>query len=454
MNNISERVAIITAQDWTRHAGRVCYRQHGSGVFPDGSDGESDGTLVDLDECLRACMKNEFCHGVVVQSDKMRGTCSLRAEMIEADCHESQGFDIWLRGPVTDRVAQITQLSGWTLYEGQNCYPEHGSWGFPGESPTPFRSESVPLTECLLRCEENALCEAVVVTHGALLDTSCRLRVWVQPGHCSGGDVFDTWRMDAGRSLPHGIEPVNGPLERDRLRATVDMVSGSSFENLDLTRCALIGASGEMKGSRKGAEIDGHTAVIRINRVPTEEFRADFGSRTDFLYVNHEIVGEFFPSVPLMGGENAELTPCRMAAGCPTAGIIARGDLVKCDPDRMAEQWGPTHPVIGCTHRNISRMVATGFSTLHGKLATTGLLAFFTFLPVCSELNLYGFGGVSTADGHSEWLGGHNLFQEHLIQDHIIARRWNELPLRIKYPEIDWIRTHAALTRKVVGTAA
>jgi hypothetical protein len=260
--------------------------------------------------------------------------------------------------------------------------------------------------------------------------------------------------MDAGRILPLGIEPVSGPLGRDRLRAVVEMASGSTFENLDLTRCALVGASGVMKGSRKGEEIDGHTAVIRINRLPTEEFRADFGSRTDFVYVNHENAGEFYPSVPLMGGEQARYVSCRMAVGCPTAGIIARGDLVKCDPDRMAVIWGPTHPVLGCTHRNISRMVATGFHTLQGVLATTGLLAFFTFLPVCSELNLYGFEGVSTADGHAEWLDGHNLFQEHLIQDHIIAGRWDLLPWRNTFREIDWIRSHAAQTRKVVGTEA
>lgn len=383
------------------------------------------------------------------------GPCRLLPELVLDECEDGPHHDTWRRGPVADRVAQIKESSGWSRYEGKNCYyPGAGSWHFPGVAGTPFQTsgeQEISVNECMMRCEQNPLCEAVVVAHQTTPQfTPCQLRTWTVPGECSENMAFDTWRMDQGRTLAPGIELPAGELGRDRLHGVLDMVKGNGFEKIDLSRCALIGASGVMTGSHKGAEIDRHTAVIRVNRLPRGEFYADFGARTDFLYVGHEWSG----GVALMGGENAEVISCRDAVGCPDAGIIARGDLVRCKPGQMASNWGSTHPLVGCTHTNISRMVATGFHTLHGALATTGLHAFFTFLPVCGELNLYGFGGVSTADGHSEWTDGHNLYQEHLIQDHVINRQWDSVPWRNKFREFDWIKKQMGRVRKVVGTVA
>merc|ERR1712083_1001337 len=119
----------------------------------------------------------------------------------------------------------------------------------------------------------------------------------------------------------------------------------------------------------------------------------------------------------------------------------------------MASFWGPTHSLLGCQHLNVSRMVATGFSTMQGMLSTTGMQAFFTFLPLCGELNLYGFGGVSTADGHAESTSLFNLYQEHLIQDKIIVGAWDHLPWRRNFSEeVKWLRANVPKARKIVGT--
>ena len=39
-----------------------------------------------------------------------------------------------------------------------------------------------------------------------------------------------------------------------------------------LRRCALVGASSNLLGRGLGQEIDGHDTVIRVNRLPSEEY--------------------------------------------------------------------------------------------------------------------------------------------------------------------------------------
>jgi hypothetical protein len=237
------------------------------------------------------------------------------------------------------------------------------------------------------------------------------------------------------------------------LVGAVDMIRQDDLlGRIDLTRCALVGASGAMSGSGLGAGIDVHTAVIRLDRMPTEEFYGDFGSRTDFLFLSKSWDG----AVELMGGEapEAQVAGCHDVEGCDGASVIVRADLDSCDPGHLAYTWGKSHPIVGCQHRNISRMVAMGFSTLQGFLPTTGAQAFFTFLPLCDELDLFGFGDQSTADGLSEWTGGHNPHEEHLIQDMIAAGQWDQLPWRSEFGEAEWLRKHAARVRKVTGAVA
>ncbi|KAK3280933.1 glycosyltransferase 29 protein [Cymbomonas tetramitiformis] len=57
-------------------------------------------------------------------------------------------------------------------------------------------------------------------------------------------------------------------------------------------RCAVVGNSGHLLGSRQGELIDAHDAVIRINYAPTEGFEHDVGSKTTMDLVNKENAGE------------------------------------------------------------------------------------------------------------------------------------------------------------------
>jgi len=179
-------------------------------------------------------------------------------------------------------------------------------------------------------------------------------------------------------------------------------------------------------------------------------FWSDFGSKTDVLFINHEdalkeVVDVFQKS---KGGKPLRIS-CQEMENCRSAAIVQRGDW-RCDQKEMAEIWGRNHSMIACVRGNISS-VGWSFSTLQKFQPSTGLQAFLAFLPLCQELDLFGFGGTATADGHHEW-EGHSLVEEHRIQDKIAAGEWQKLPWSRDPSALPWIKERAAKVRKVVGT--
>ncbi|CAK0826905.1 unnamed protein product [Prorocentrum cordatum] len=152
----------------------------------------------------------------------------------------------------------------------------------------------------MLRCEQDPLCEAVVVAHqDRAAFTPCKLRMLVAPGSCSRNMAFDTWRMDTWRMN----------------NAAVDTVR------------ARRGVRGDEGPARRRG--DGRTHRRVPGQPPAQgECCADVGAKADFLDVGHDWSG----AVSLMGGENAKVIKCADAVGCPKAGITVRGDLVRCKP--------------------------------------------------------------------------------------------------------------------------
>lgn len=58
------------------------------------------------------------------------------------------------------------------------------------------------------------------------------------------------------------------------------------------TTCAVVGNSGNLRGSRYGSDIDRHAYVFRMNNAPVQGFEADVGSRT-----THHIVHSNHPDI-------------------------------------------------------------------------------------------------------------------------------------------------------------
>merc|ERR1712232_1458732 len=65
---------------------------------------------------------------------------------------------------------------------------------------------------------------------------------------------------------------------------------------------------------------------------------------------------------------------------------------------------------------DLANSIARFFPAYRNVRPTNGMQAFFTFAPLCNTLNLYGFEGGSTYDGHP--LGAdHNVHKEHALLD-------------------------------------
>jgi hypothetical protein len=266
------------------------------------------------------------------------------------------------------------------------------------------------------------------------------------------------WGGSRSRAAEAGCDPAALPettstttTTASLLESVLNLERGTGFERLDLTRCALVGCSSVLVGSGSGKQVDAYDAVIRINRMPPGDMASDLGTKTDVFFINHE--DALSETVDVLQSDSA--TPkrisCRELDGCRSAAVVQRGDW-RCDPQEMAGHWGQDHSMIACVRGNISS-IGWSFESLQGFQPSTGFQAFLAFLPLCQELDLFGFEGLATADGHKEWTG-HNLEEEHRIQDLVAAREWSKLPWSRDSASWAWIQAHAARVRKIVGTAA
>jgi len=215
------------------------------------------------------------------------------------------------------------------------------------------------------------------------------------------------------------------------IRQTIDLLADEytethvSLMEKKFNRCALVGSSPMLRAKGHGRDIDSFDIVIRVNRVPTEEYYEDFGQRTDILYSN--AMEMYSGEVTLMGNsDEAEKHKCGQAQ-CDYLAMVFSGDY-GCDLEKLQKAWGQEVPfVLGCTTRNVTK-AAYGFQLLESVEPTSGFMAFLTFVPLCHEFVLYGFAGDGAIDGHTEWKG-HSLYHEHKLLHWIQEGQWAKIEL-------------------------
>ncbi|XP_019206617.1 CMP-N-acetylneuraminate-beta-galactosamide-alpha-2,3-sialyltransferase 1-like isoform X2 [Oreochromis niloticus] len=152
--------------------------------------------------------------------------------------------------------------------------------------------------------------------------------------------------------------------------------------------CAVVGNSGNLRGSQYGPLIDFHDIVIRINRGRTKGFERDVGTKTTHHVMYPESATRldnttyllFFPfKTPdflwllksLIPGEN----------GAPNSNKIANKDLVS------------------ILHPAFMKYVHDVWLRKKAAYPSTGFLAVVLSLLMCDEVNVFGFG----ADSEGNW---------------------------------------------------
>lgn len=194
--------------------------------------------------------------------------------------------------------------------------------------------------------------------------------------------------------------------------AALAMPAGA--RNFRFGRCALVGSARSLVNSSLGKEIDSYDTVIRVNRLPSEKFFEDFGRKTD-VYVagttfsNGGAYSRSAAHYQLLGNNVRECD-----GRCPFWLVLySYNNRIKDKQwEKMGKSWNDTGmPVL--VQRNESGLAArcTVPVPKNSVGPTAGYDAFWSFLPVCNELRLYGFTGPKvTADRHYI---GHNLDAEH-----------------------------------------
>mmetsp|Transcript_117983 Transcript_117983/g.333722 ORF Transcript_117983/g.333722 Transcript_117983/m.333722 type:complete len:455 (+) Transcript_117983:112-1476(+) len=192
-----------------------------------------------------------------------------------------------------------------------------------------------------------------------------------------------------------------------------------------LDRCAIVGTAKALVGRRLGPEIDRHDTVIRVNRLPSPRFFADFGRKTDVYFVQLMALHDckrfkdmFLGSAPDQTCEFRGARPCsygtlvfKPESWDPRESKKNRAPFPRFEPNCSLVCDAPGL-VCGEEEWHLHTAVAR-FPALGRHVPTSGFEAFFTFAPICKSTRLYGFSGSGTADGHLHNEQTHDYNAEH-----------------------------------------
>ncbi|XP_068119741.1 CMP-N-acetylneuraminate-beta-galactosamide-alpha-2,3-sialyltransferase 2-like [Hyperolius riggenbachi] len=199
---------------------------------------------------------------------------------------------------------------------------------------------------------------------------------------------------------------------------------GNPYEeqyNRPCRTCAVVGNSGNLKGSRNGKKIDSHKFIIRMNRALTSGFEADVGSRTTHHFMYPESAMHLSPGVHLV------LVPFKLQDLKWITSALSTGEIkftytrvkqyIKADKDKVLI-FNPT----------FFKYIHDYWTHHHGRYPSTGMLAVFFALHICDEISVFGFGADKNGNWHHyweknrfpgafRWTGVHNAeFESELIE--------------------------------------
>ncbi|XP_072169270.1 CMP-N-acetylneuraminate-beta-galactosamide-alpha-2,3-sialyltransferase 2-like [Diadema setosum] len=161
-------------------------------------------------------------------------------------------------------------------------------------------------------------------------------------------------------------------------------------------RCAVVGNSGNLRGSGYGELIDSHDAVIRINQAKTEGFEKDVGGREDYRLMYPESYMDI-PAESNFVLLNFKILDIKWATSALTTGEVKRTYMavrskIKVPPSKMLFfnpelMWHIHHDWID----------------KKGRYPSSGTLGTFFALQFCDEVSLFGFGANSKGFWDHYW---------------------------------------------------
>ncbi|NP_001303813.1 CMP-N-acetylneuraminate-beta-galactosamide-alpha-2,3-sialyltransferase 2-like [Latimeria chalumnae] len=161
-------------------------------------------------------------------------------------------------------------------------------------------------------------------------------------------------------------------------------------------KCAVVGNSGNLKGSGYGNQIDHNDFVMRMNHAPTTGFESDVGSKTTHHFMYPESAKNLPANVSLVLIPFKTLDLQWVISALTTGSIKSTYAPVKqflrVDKDKV-QIYNPA----------FFKYIHDKWTEHHGRYPSTGMLVLFFALHVCDEVDVYGFGADSRGNWHHYW---------------------------------------------------
>lgn len=181
----------------------------------------------------------------------------------------------------------------------------------------------------------------------------------------------------ARRTVFEAYAPVYAGLARNELDVAVAHYNVSRLDALNLSSCAVVGTSSSLMARARGAAIDAHSLVIRVNGYPLDPLRKEWlGSRTDVAVLS-------FSRFARPRNRTMVVFACRWSGSCWSG---ARSDHVPRLSPRLVSD---TRRRYGLT-----------------RWPSTGLLAVSMAQRLCTRVSTFGF-GINTS--HSNCTHYYNM---------------------------------------------
>ncbi|KAM9296367.1 CMP-N-acetylneuraminate-beta-galactosamide-alpha-2,3-sialyltransferase 2-like [Gastrophryne carolinensis] len=175
--------------------------------------------------------------------------------------------------------------------------------------------------------------------------------------------------------------------------------TGNPYEeryNRPCRTCAVVGNSGNLKGSHHGKKIDSHTIIIRMNKALTAGFEEDVGSRTTHHFMYPE------SALHLPSGVHLVLIPFKLQDLKWITSALSTGEI-KFTYTRVKQYIKADKDKILIFNPAFFKYIHDNWTNHHGRYPSTGMLAVFFALHICDEISVFGFGADSNGNWHHYW---------------------------------------------------
>uniref|UniRef100_A0A3B5M605 CMP-N-acetylneuraminate-beta-galactosamide-alpha-2,3-sialyltransferase 2 n=1 Tax=Xiphophorus couchianus TaxID=32473 RepID=A0A3B5M605_9TELE len=161
-------------------------------------------------------------------------------------------------------------------------------------------------------------------------------------------------------------------------------------------KCAVVGNSGNLRGSGLGKLIDSHSFIIRMNKAVTRGFEKDVGNRTTHHFLYPE------SAVDVEHGVNLVLLPFKLRDLEWLTSALSTGHI-RMTYMRVKDRVGADKDKVLVVNPVFFKYVHDHWTEHHGRYPSTGMLAIVFALHTCDQVSVFGYGADKQGNWHHYW---------------------------------------------------